>query len=134
MATLTHISCLIIEILTLGIFATEIMAMGAMLQESMTHIQVTLILLRLRTTEDIFTQTLNHTMIPSLMKELPSIRQTALLVTIHLTTTLNLMNHTMILISMLATSTVMESSPVSALPTQEIMTTQMKLNPSHSLP
>ena len=134
MATLTHISCLIIEILTLGIFATEIMAMGAMLQESMTHIQVTLILLRLRTTEDIFTQTLNLTMTPSLMRELPSIRQTALLVTIHLTTTLNLMNHTMILISIIATSTVMESSLVSALPTQEIMTTQMKPNPSHSLP
>ena len=134
MATLTHISCLIIEILTLGIFATEIMAMDAMLQESMTHIQVTLILLRLRTTEDIFTQTLNLTMTPSLMRELLSIRQTALLVTIHSTTTLNLMSHTMILISMPATSKVMESSPVSALPTQEIMTTPMKPNPYHSLP
>ena len=133
MATLIHISFLIIEILTLGSSATETMAMDDMPQESMTHIQETLILLRLRTTEDISTLTLNLTMTPSLMKEPLSMRQTALLVTIHMTTTLNLMSHTMILISITATSEVMESSPVSALPTQEIMTTPMKPHPSHSL-
>ena len=133
-ATLTHISCLIIEILTLDIFATEIMVMDDMLQESMTHIQLTLILLRLRTTEDTFTPTLNLTVTPSLMKELQSTRQIALLVAIHLTTTLNLMSHIMILISIIATLKVMESSPVSALPTQGIMTTLMKPHPSHSLP
>ena len=134
MDTLTHILCLTIEILTLGIFATGIMAMDDMPQESMTHIQVTLILPRLRMTEDIFTPILNLTMTPSLMRELLSTKQTASLVTIHLTTTLNLMSHTMILISMPATSKVMESSPVSALPTQGIMTTPMKPHPSHSLP
>ena len=132
--TLTRISCLIIEILTLDIFATEIMVMDDMLQESMTHIQLTLILLRLRTTEDTFTPTLNLTVTPSLMKELQSTRQIALLVAIHLTTTLNLMSHIMILISIIATLKVMESSPVSALPTQGIMTTLMRPHPSHSLP